>query len=127
MLLNLSAVFIGGGLGAVLRFLISTTTKTYLGLPLFGTLFANLLGCLVMGFMFGLLLIKSDTFPAFLKIFITVGFLGGLTTFSTFSIEIFDLFRCKQFGMGLGYLVVSCVLGLSASALGYFISLKALN
>ncbi|MDP4174550.1 MAG: fluoride efflux transporter CrcB [Bacteroidota bacterium] len=80
-------VFVGGGIGAVTRYLLSSYIQKAFspGFP-FGTLTVNILGCLIIGL---LMTIFEDRFivqPA-LRLLLTVGFLGGLTTYSTFSFE----------------------------------------
>lgn len=79
-------VFLGGGTGAVMRYLLSMIptsrgTAGLLSLPL-GTLIANWLGCLLLGFFTGYMPLSSSV-----KTGITTGLMGGLTTFSTFSSE----------------------------------------
>lgn len=79
-------VLIGGGLGSVVRYLTSLATGRFLGDGFaWGTLAVNLLGCLIIGFVVGLVdkAMLSRTF----RIFAVTGFLGGFTTFSTFSLE----------------------------------------
>lgn len=81
-----SAVFIGGGLGSVLRWLISVKLSGA-GLPFpAGTLVVNLIGAFIIGLCLALFMRITHIDPAW-KLFITTGFCGGLTTFSTFSAE----------------------------------------
>lgn len=81
------AVFIGGGLGAVLRHAINCLALAYLGnrFP-FGTLFVNAAGSLVMGVLAGLFA-SAGSGSQELRLFLTIGLLGGFTTFSAFSLE----------------------------------------
>ena len=53
------------------------------------------------------------------KLFITAGFLGGLTTFSTFNNETFCLLKDGKIFLGTGYMVLSCLIGLGFTYLGY--------
>ena len=92
-------IFIGGALGALLRYLISFL-NTDGGFPI-GTLIANLTGAFVMG------LLTSLTKKA-----ITTGFLGALTTFSTFQLELIHMFDHQQFITLLLYAVTSYVFGI---------------
>jgi CrcB protein len=83
---NFIFVFIGGGLGALLRYVstqfISKTIAT--GFPA-GTLFVNSIGALCIGFFYKTF--ETFTVPAELRLFIMTGFLGGYTTFSSYSLE----------------------------------------
>lgn len=114
---SLLYIFIGGGLGSVLRFLISHYTHKALhfnGFPL-GTFLVNLLGCLLIGFLSSLLA-KSD---AALRSLLLVGLCGGLTTFSTFSLENLTLWQNQQFLMLSFYILLSILCGIGAVLLGF--------
>ena len=76
-------VGIGGACGAICRFWISSQLNTQEGFP-FGTLCANAIGCLILGLLGTYL--SSKAHPEW-KLIISTGFLGALTTFSTFSFE----------------------------------------
>ena len=118
MLNEILAIFIGGGLGAVLRYLVTRFSHRICGVPHVGTFVANLLGCFLIGYVLGLTMEKINL-PTEVKLFITVGFLGGLTTFSTFNNETFCLLKEGKFLLGAGYMVLSCLLGLAFTLLGY--------
>lgn len=122
MIYNLIAVFIGGGLGAVLRFLVSILSKVIFHLPFIGTLIVNSAGCFLIGLMFGLTSGRLQTLSPVLKLLITAGFLGGLTTFSTFSLEGFELIKNGKIGLAVIYITLSAVLGLSLVFAGYSVS-----
>lgn len=119
MIYNIIAVFIGGGLGAVLRYMVSYVSKSFFQMSILSTLTVNLLGCFLMGYVFGLTSDKIQTISPIFKVFITVGFLGGLTTFSTFSLEGFELFQGEKIGIALSYIMCSCVFGLLLVWTGY--------
>ncbi len=121
-MLNIISVFIGGGIGAAVRFAVSAASKRYFLNPVFGTFFVNIIGCFLLGLVFGLTLNKFNNMPETLKIFITVGFLGGLTTFSTFNLEIFEFLRTGKTAEALLYMLLSCVIGLLFVFFGYFIT-----
>lgn len=119
MLFNCIAVFIGGGFGSLLRFLVSVLTKKFFIISILGTFIVNVIGCFIMGFVFAFTMNKTEVLPQTIKILITVGFLGGLTTFSTLNIEIFELIKCGKIINAILYLGASCILGLFATYLGY--------
>ena len=83
MITQCLSIFIGGGLGSILRYLVTLLAKKTLMYPLIGTFFVNIVGCFIIGFVFALTINKINNFPHILRLFITAGFLGGLTTFST--------------------------------------------
>ncbi len=84
---RLALIFIGGGLGAVSRYGVSMAAARLLGTAFpYGTLAVNLAGCFLIGFLFSLGVERGMLSPAFRMFFIT-GYLGALTTFSTFALE----------------------------------------
>lgn len=118
MLNEIFAIFIGGGLGAVLRYLVTRFSHHVCGIPHIGTFLANILGCLLIGYVFGLTMDKIQLSNE-VKLFITVGFLGGLTTFSTFNNETFCLLKEGKLFLGAGYMLLSCLIGLVFTFIGY--------
>ena len=115
---NILAVFIGGGTGAVLRYLagVLAVKVLHVNLPL-STFFVNIAGCFVLGFLFALFVSKPEINPA-LKLALTAGFCGGLTTFSTFSFEMFEMLKNAQYMQVSVYLVSSLTVGLLAVWIG---------
>lgn len=118
-------VFLGGGLGSVLRYLISMLGQHLRLNPLswwgqtllpWPTLVANVLGCLLIGFFYSL----SDRlgWSADTRLLLTTGLCGGFTTFSTLSNESVTLLRTGHMGMYALYLALTLILGLSAVMLG---------
>ncbi|MBR1942119.1 fluoride efflux transporter CrcB [bacterium] len=122
MIFNIFAVFIGGGAGALLRYLVTVLCRQILNMPFLGTFFVNIVGCLLIGYLFGFTANKSELLPHALRIFLTVGFLGGLTTFSTFNLEVFNFIKDGKIVIGFIYLILSCVIGLSVTFAGYCIA-----
>ena len=95
------AVSIGGMLGCLVRWFLAILLNRYFPTVPPGTLAANLIGCYIIGI--GLAFFTS--FPAVSpewRLFLTTGFCGGLTTFSTFSVEIVTLLQAGRPGWALG-------------------------
>lgn len=120
-MLNILAIFIGGGLGSLSRYGISILLKTYsMDFP-FATLAVNIIGSLILGFTIALFWNKTH-FHDTLKVAITVGFCGGLTTFSTFSWETFDLIKNGEIVLAMLYAFISILVCILAISLGAFLS-----
>ncbi|MGI8665007.1 MAG: fluoride efflux transporter CrcB [Jatrophihabitans sp.] len=111
-------VFLGGSLGAPARYLLDrwVQSRHRLRFPL-GTLLVNLGGCLLLGVLAGG--VAHQHFSAQLQAALGTGFCGGLTTFSTFSVQAVELFQDGFTLRALGYLTVSCTAGVALAALGY--------
>lgn len=124
---QLLLVALGGGVGAVLRYLASgwTHTLTHSSLPL-GTLAVNMLGCLLIGLLAsalaGPVLIREEY-----RIAILVGLLGGFTTFSTFALESSALIGDGRFLLAAANMTISNVVGLAAVWAGQAISQRWLG
>ena len=88
---NLFYIFIGGGLGSVMRFLVSNYNQKFWNIYTFpmGTFAVNIVGCFLIGIISAYFL-KADNYLKFLLI---TGFCGGFTTFSTFSAENISLWE----------------------------------
>lgn len=121
MLIKLFSVFIGGGLGAILRYLAGICSQSLFNKAIYGTFAVNIIGCFLIGAVFAFTLDKIDAINPTLKLLITAGFLGGLTTFSTFNLEVFELIKNGKPLLGFVYLVSSCLFGLMATFLAYLI------
>ncbi len=120
-MLNIIAIFFGGGLGSVTRYWISILIRGYgLNFP-FATLIVNILGSFILGFTAALFW-KNEAISHTFKIAITVGFCGGLTTFSTFSWETFDMIKNGEFTLAVIYTLISFLTCILAVSLGAFLT-----
>lgn len=119
-MLNLVSIFFGGGIGALIRYLISLNMSKYLEINLpIATFFVNIIGCFVIGFLY-ILFIEKIEFNSAVKLALTVGFCGGLTTFSTFSLELFEMVGNHQFFQAFTYVILSVTIGLLMTAIGAY-------
>ncbi|MDP3509459.1 MAG: fluoride efflux transporter CrcB [Candidatus Melainabacteria bacterium] len=112
-------VFIGAGLGGLMRFLASTAVQKACNgwtFPL-GTFVVNISGCLVIGFLAQLAESKNLMEPEF-RAFFLIGILGGYTTFSSFGYETLQLIRSGEFVYAAANAVLQVVLGLAFVWLG---------
>lgn len=97
-------------------------TNRLMGLSYPGTFFANLAGCFIIGYVFGVTLQKADSISPVLKLLITTGFLGGLTTFSTFSLESMCFLREGKWIHFVIYTTTSIFFGLIAAYSGFMLT-----
>ena len=113
-------VAIAGGavLGAWLRFVLGAALNQVVDqLPL-GTLVANVVGGLLIGAAVAWLARHPELSPAW-RLFMVTGFLGALTTFSTFSVESLELLQRGDYGWAIGHSLVHLFGSLAAAAIGY--------
>ncbi len=114
-------VFIGGGIGACLRYLVTTLCIRAFGsgFPV-GTFVINVSGSLIMGLVAAYAASRGD--PAQnLRLFMMTGILGGYTTFSAFSLESIILFERGAYGLAAFYIAGSVALSLAGLMLGLFV------
>ena len=113
----------GGFFGAIFRYLLGGWVHKILKNPWypFGTFAVNVLGCLFIGILGGLVENKHLFNPS-TRLFLLVGLLGGFTTFSTFGYDSFVLLRDTQIIAAIMNIALQVVLGLGAVYLGYTIS-----
>lgn len=111
-------VFVGGGLGSMLRHGVNLAAARIGGLNFpFGTLTANITGCFVMGLLAGYFAFRGDLSQTW-RLFLMTGVLGGYTTFSAFSLDALLLYERGQTGLAALYVVSSVVLALVGVVLG---------
>lgn len=119
--MNWIAVAIGGGAGAVLRYAIG------LGLPFAGhrfpwsTFAINVIGSFLIGLAWVLIVEKAAAWPE-ARLWVMTGFLGGFTTFSTFSLEAMVLWQNGHASLALSYLLGSLLAGMMAIALAVWLT-----
>ncbi len=117
--LALAAVILGGGLGASLRYIICEITAnkfSFLNFPI-GILIANLIGCFLIGFLtFYLTETKASSYT---KLFVITGFLGGLTTFSSYAFDSFRLLYQGKIKLFFFNVFLNNFLGISLAFIGY--------
>lgn len=118
-------VFLGSGIGGVIRYLVSTVMQSTASgevrwmLP-WSTLAVNVVGCFVFGLVYGLGM--SSGISKEWKLGLTTGFCGGLTTFSTFSYESLTLIAEGHVWSGVCYALVSLVAGVAAAWAGCWLT-----
>ena len=118
-LTKIALVMLGGSLGALSRYGISMLSARLFG-PGFpwGTLFVNLCGCFLIGVSFAL----ADRGPVMnpsIRLFFVTGFLGALTTFSTFGYETFSAIQGGSHWLAVGNVLLNNVAGLVLVFLGF--------
>ena len=115
------SIAMGGALGALLRFWVSTAVYTRLGRQFpWGTLAVNVGGSFLMGLLAVLLIERLVSGPD-MRAFVLIGFLGAFTTFSTFSMETFNLLEQGDTVTALLNIAVSVVACLMATLLGVWL------
>jgi fluoride exporter len=119
---ELLAVFIGSGLGGLTRFGLGKWINSWHNQHFpYGTFVVNVVACFILGLVIGLADHKQLLSPT-AKLFLTVGFCGGFSTFSTFSIETLTLFQQGYNSTLLLYTLGSILLCVTATFGGLFIA-----
>jgi fluoride exporter len=122
-MLKILAIMAGGGIGALLRHLLFLLAQrpAGAGFPA-GTLTVNLLGCLLIGFLWSLC--AESRLSGEVRLFIFTGILGGFTTFSTFALETILLLKTGQWKTALAYAGLSNILGIALALAGFSLAGK---
>jgi CrcB protein len=106
-------VFIGGGLGSMLRYFLTVTAGRAFGTQFpWGTFLINITGSTVMGLIAGYLAFKGEASQPW-RLFIMTGVLGGYTTFSAFSLDAGLLYERGEIGLALLYVLGSVLLAIA--------------
>ena len=117
---QLILVFVGGGFGSTLRFLIGKwLNNSESGIP-YGTFVANILGSLLIGFILGMAA-KNDALTQNHTLLLATGFCGGFTTFSAFAYENHVFLKSGDFMSFAFYTIASFIVGFLAVFLGMFL------
>lgn len=122
-LINAALVGSGGFFGAMFRYGLSGLVQRSVPLTTFpyGTLAVNMLGCLLIGVVVGLV-DSRQVFGPEVRLFVLIGLLGGFTTYSTFGYETFALLRDADYLRALANVTIHVVLGLALVWAGYSIT-----
>lgn len=112
--LDVVMVGIGGCVGAILRYLISTKLNRFTNIPL-GTLLVNLVGSLLIGIVFGMEL------PRPMTLLLASGLAGALTTFSTLNKELIELWRDAKKNRAVRYFLLTYGGGILLVVVGYWV------
>lgn len=121
MIKQLLLIFLGGGLGSVLRYLISKSLNFESSFIPYGTFTVNITGSLLLGLILGIVA-KSEISNSNSVLLLTLGFCGGFTTFSSFAFENQAFLRAGDYLNFFFYTFGSIILGILAVFLGLFLS-----
>ena len=116
MISNILLVGLGGGVGSILRYFCQRSFN--LDFP-YGTLVVNILGCLLIGILWG---VFDKQFDEPKKLLLVTGFCGGFTTFSSFTYEAVQMIQGNRWFIFILYTTASVFLGLLATWLGFKIT-----
>lgn len=120
MIKQLILVGLGGGIGSIMRFLVSKIPFGQSSFP-WATLAVNIAGCFLIGILIGLSV--RHQFPdANMRLLLVTGLCGGFTTFSSFSVENVYLYQSESYFSLAFYVLLSIIAGFAAVLLGLYLS-----
>jgi CrcB protein len=124
--MNILLVFLGGGFGAVIRYLVGMGWVRSMGpsQPYMATFIINVTGSLVMGLLIGTLARIPGGVSDRWRLLLGVGVLGGYTTFSSFSLEAVMMLERRHYGVAAAYILGSVILGVAGLFAGLTIMRK---
>ena len=114
-------VFLGGGLGSGLRYLVTTAMNQYSKVFPFGTFTVNMLGCLLIGLILGYAQ-KENTLTSNQTLLLATGFCGGFTTFSAFANENLELIKNGEIFNFSVYTIGSVLIGILTVYIGFYLT-----
>ena len=117
---NILAVGAGSFIGGIARYLVSLAMKGISKVFPWATVLVNLLGCLIIGLLWGFLSRNASESTSW-GLFLTVGLCGGFTTFSTFSKEALTMLQTGQIWGFASYIALSILAGIALVAIGYYL------
>ncbi|MDF1758324.1 MAG: fluoride efflux transporter CrcB [Legionellaceae bacterium] len=118
-MLNILLIFIGAGLGGVSRYGVSNFTYWIIGRQFpYGTLFVNASGSFLIGLLFVVIMGRYSVIGPQLRSFLLIGFLGGYTTFSSFSLETINMFESGAWVGGVLNILLNVLICISLTWIG---------
>ena len=114
-------VFLGGGLGSSLRYLLTIAMNQYSKVLPFGTFTVNMLGCILIGLILGYAQ-KENTLTSNQTLLLATGFCGGFTTFSAFANENLELIKNGEIFNFSVYTICSILVGILAVFIGFYLT-----
>ena len=112
------AVAVGGALGSWLRYVISTEVTARAGIVGAGTFAVNVAGAFLLGLLFGLIESRFPELPRWVGSGLSLGVLGGFTTFSSYTLDAFRQVEDGRWALAVAYVLGTVVLGLGAAVAG---------
>ena len=114
-------VFLGGGLGSALRYLVASAMNQYSKVLPFGTFTVNILGCLLIAMILGYAQ-RENTLTSHQTLLLATGFCGGFTTFSAFANENLELIKNGEIFNFSVYTIGSILVGVLAVFIGFYLT-----